>query len=107
MLVEELFIILLYISDLYGVRYFNYDLNVFQFEQLLDIFGPLPGPLPQNRTPGQYTPLIPLLIGPGLDRKRKILCMIYNTARNAFQCNHSNRTAVAPYHKILIDGHLK
>src|SRR6218665_3278733 len=62
MLVEELFIILLDISDLYGVRYlFTICTPIFfSLNKLLDIFGTLPGPLPQNQAPGQHTPLTPL-----------------------------------------------
>jgi len=63
MLVEELFIILLDISDLYGVRYLTTICMFFSLNKLLDIFGPLHRPLPQNRARGRIPP-DPPLIGP-------------------------------------------
>ena len=60
MLVEELFIILWDISDLYGVRYFNYDLYVFQFEQTFRHFQ-APATEPSSRAACSLTPP---LIGP-------------------------------------------
>jgi len=60
MLVEELFIILWDISDLYGMRYFNYDLYVFQFEQTFRHFrAPATEP-----GPGAAYSLTPPFIGP-------------------------------------------
>jgi len=55
MLVDELFIILLDISGLYAVRYLTTICMFFSLNKLLDIFGPIPGPLPQNRAQGQHT----------------------------------------------------
>jgi len=57
MLVEELFIILLDISDLYGVRYLNYDLYVFQFEQTFRHFrAPARAPLTKPGPGVAYPP---------------------------------------------------
>ena len=57
MLVKELFITII-------VRYFNYDLHVFQFEQTFRHFrAPTRAPAMQKTGPGQHTS-DPPLIGP-------------------------------------------
>ena len=63
MLVEELFIILLDISDLYGVRDLNYNLCVFQFDQTLRHFrAPARAPATEPGS-GAENPRDPPLIG--------------------------------------------
>jgi len=61
LLVYELLITLLDISDLYGVRYFNYDMYVFQFEQTFRHFrAPARAPTTEPG-PGAAYPLTRLL----------------------------------------------